>query len=303
VERRPVAAADVTAGVRAQNGASLERLAVRRPPELTWDDLVLPEPVLAQLRQLVERSRWLPRVTESWRLGGQAGRRGIAALFSGPSGTGKTTSAEIVAGALGLDLYVVNLAMVVDKYIGETEKNLERIFSEAEGVNGVLFFDEADALFGKRSEVSDARDRYANIETAYLLQRMERFDSIAILATNLRSNLDDAFVRRLDGIVEFPLPDPDQRERLWEHFLGRLPLDEDVDIPFCARAFALSGGNIQAIAVGVALAAAAGRRAGTMGDVVLAVAAEYRKLGRLCHESEFGRYSHLLSPAQPARSR
>jgi SpoVK/Ycf46/Vps4 family AAA+-type ATPase len=297
MEQRPVDAADVTAGVRAQNGAALERLATRRPLRLTWADLVLPEAILAQLRQLVERSRWLPQVAESWHLGGQHGRRGIAALFSGPSGTGKTTSAEVVASALGLDLYVVNLAMVVDKYIGETEKNLERIFEEAEGVNGVLLFDEADALFGKRSEVSDARDRYANIETAYLLQRMERFDGIAILATNLRSNLDDAFTRRLDGIVEFPLPEPVQRERLWRHFVGRLPLAGDVDLAFCARAFALSGGSIHAIALGVAMTAAAGRRDADMGDVVRSVAAEYRKLGRLCHESEFGQYSRLLDPS------
>ena len=128
-------------------------------------------------------------------------------LFAGDSGTGKTMSAEVLAGDLGLDLYTVNLATVVDKYVGETEKNLERIFTEADGVNAVLLFDEADALFGKRSEVRDANDRYANIEVAYLLQRMETFDGLAMLATNLRANVDEAFARRLDMVVDFPSPD------------------------------------------------------------------------------------------------
>src|SRR5262249_27283995 len=147
-------------------------------------------------------------VIDTWRMRPGGGRgRGIAALFVGGSGTGKTTSAEVIAHDLGLDLYVVNLATVVDKYVGETEKNLERIFDEAANINGVLLFDEADALFGKRSEVRDAHDRYANIEVAYLLQRIESFDGLALLATNLRANLDEAFTRRLDTIVDFPLPD------------------------------------------------------------------------------------------------
>ena len=147
----------------------------------------------------------------------------MTALFAGDSGTGKTLSAEVVAGALGLDLYVIDLATVIDKYIGETEKNLDRIFREADRVNGVLLFDEADAIFGKRSEVHDAHDRYANVEVAYLLQRMERFDGIAILTTNLRANLDDAFLRRLDALVDFPTPDEPSRRLLWErHLPGHL---------------------------------------------------------------------------------
>src|SRR5207244_3373361 len=155
-----------------------------------------------------------------------------------------TMSAEVVAAELGLDLYVVNLATVVDKYLGETEKNLERIFTEAAGVNGVLLFDEADAIFGKRSEVRDAHDRYANIESAYLLQRMEAFDGLAILATNLRANLDEAFTRRLDVVVDFPAPDPVHRRQLWDRCLGPLVPRGDVDLDFCAAAFELSGGNI-----------------------------------------------------------
>ena len=146
--------------------------------------------------------------------------RGVTALFAGDSGTGKTMSAEVIAGALGLDLYVIDLSTIVDKYIGETEKNLDRVFTEADRVNGVLLFDEADAIFGKRSEVKDARDRYANVEVAYLLQRMEQFDGMAILTTNLRANVDEAFLRRLDAIVDFPLPEIDDRRRLWERNLS-----------------------------------------------------------------------------------
>ena len=155
-----------------------------------------------------------------WKMRKGGGRgRGVTALFGGDSGTGKTMSAEVIAGELGLDLYTVNLATVVDKYVGETEKNLERIFAEAGGVNAVLLFDEADAIFGKRSEVRDAHDRYANIESAYLLQRMETFDGLAILATNLRSNIDDAFTRRLDMIIDFPAPDETSRLAIWQQCL------------------------------------------------------------------------------------
>src|SRR6184192_1631452 len=147
--------------------------------------------------------------------GPSARRRGLTALFAGPSGTGKTMAAEVLASELGLDLYTVDLATVVDKYVGETEKNLDRIFAEAERINGVLLFDEADAIFGKRSDVKDAHDRYANVEVAYLLQRMELFDGLAILTTNLRANVDEAFTRRLDAIVGFPLPEEGDRRRLW----------------------------------------------------------------------------------------
>jgi SpoVK/Ycf46/Vps4 family AAA+-type ATPase len=205
-------------------------------------------------------------------------------------------SAEVIAASLGLDLYTVNLATVVDKYVGETEKNLERIFGEAAGVNGVLLFDEADAIFGKRSEVRDAHDRYANIESAYLLQRMETFDGIAVLATNLRANLDEAFTRRLDVVVDFPLPDERLRLALWDRCLAAgVPRGPDLDLDFLASAFELAGGHIRSAAVTAAyLAAAAGRPLG-MSDLVGAVAREYRKLGRLCLEREFGSYLALAT--------
>lgn len=291
---------DVThlrAGARSQNAGGLQRLARRIEPAVSWPDLVLPVPITALLRELAARARHRDRVIDEWRMRPGGGRgRGVTALFAGDSGTGKTMSAEVIAASLGLDLYTVNLATVVDKYVGETEKNLERIFVEAAGVNGVLLFDEADAIFGKRSEVRDAHDRYANIESAYLLQRMESFDGIAVLATNLRANLDDAFTRRIDVIVDFPLPDADLRRGLWDRCLGgAVPRSSDVDLEFLAASFELAGGHIRSAAVTAAyLAAAAGHVIG-MVELIGAVAREYRKLGRLVGEREFGRYFELAT--------
>jgi SpoVK/Ycf46/Vps4 family AAA+-type ATPase len=235
------------------------------------------------------------------RPGGGRGR-GVTALFAGDSGTGKTMSAEVIAGELGLDLYTVNLATVVDKYVGETEKNLERIFAEAGGVNAVLLFDEADAIFGKRSEVRDAHDRYANIESAYLLQRMETFDGLAILATNLRANIDDAFTRRLDMIIDFPAPDEKSRLAIWQHCLAPpVPCAPGLDLVFCARSFTLSGGNIRSAATTAAYLAAGADREVGMTELISAVQQEYRKLGRLVLEREFGPYFATPVPAGPAR--
>jgi hypothetical protein len=292
----PVTLRHLAAGARAQNASGLERLALRISPIAGFDDLVLPEPVVRQLHDIVARVRYRTRVLGDWGMRRSVGKgRGVSALFAGDSGTGKTLSAEVVAGALGLDLYVIDLATVIDKYIGETEKNLDRIFREADRVNGVLLFDEADAIFGKRSEVRDARDRYANIEVAYLLQRMERFDGIAILTTNLRANLDDAFLRRLDALVDFPTPDEPSRQLLWQrHLPGPQLLGDDVDIWFLARSFDLPGGNIRNIAVAAAFLAAADDRLIAMVDLVRATAREYRKLGRLCVEAEFGPYFTMV---------
>jgi hypothetical protein len=295
-EARPTTIADVSAGARAQNAAGLERLARRIEPHVTWDDLVLPPVVAAQLRELTARVRHRDRVVGEWRMGvGGARGTGVTALYAGDSGTGKTMSAEVVAGDLGFDVYVIDLSTVVDKYIGETEKNLDRIFTEADRVNGVLLFDEADALFGKRSEVKDARDRYANVEVAYLLQRMERFDGLAILTTNLRSNVDEAFLRRLDALIDFPMPEEDHRRRLWErHLPPTLPRADDLDLDFLAARFKVSGGNIRNICVAGAYLAAAEDRPLAMADLVRATEREYRKLGRLTVEAEFGRYLELI---------
>lgn len=286
----------VRQGARAQNAAGLDRLARRIEPAVTWHDLVLPPDAHAQLRELTARARHRDRVLGEWGMRPGGGRgRGVSALFAGDSGTGKTMSAEVIAADLGLDLYTVDLATVIDKYVGETEKNLERIFTEAAGVNGVLLFDEADAIFGKRSDVKDAHDRYANVESAYLLGRMESFDGLAILATNLRANLDDAFTRRLDLVIDFPVPDPEQRLLLWERCLGPLlPRGTDLDLTFCAENFELAGGNIRSIAVTAAYLAADTGGAVTMTTLIHAIQREYQKLGRLTLASEFGPYLGLV---------
>jgi hypothetical protein len=291
-----ITAEDLRRGIRAQNAAGLERLARRIEPEVGWDDLVLAPNVRRALVELAARARHRDRVLSEWRMRRGGGRgRGVTALFAGDSGTGKTMSAEVIAGDLALDLYTVNLATVVDKYIGETEKNLERIFAEAGGVNAVLFFDEADAIFGKRSDVKDAHDRYANIESAYLLQRLETFDGLAILASNLRANIDEAFTRRLDAIIDFPAPTPELRRALWVHCLEPpLPLADDLDLDFLAESFEMAGGNIRSASTTAAYLAAAAGTPVTMHDVIAAVEQEYRKLGRLVLEREFGPFYSTL---------
>ncbi|MGZ4602066.1 MAG: ATP-binding protein [Kineosporiaceae bacterium] len=284
------------AGARAQNAAGLERLSRRVEPAVGWSDLVLTDSVTAQLHELAARARHRDRVLTEWRMRPGGGRgHGVTALFAGDSGTGKTMSAEVIAAELGLDLYKVDLATVVDKYVGETEKNLERIFTEASGVNAVLLFDEADAVFGKRSEVRDAHDRYANIESAYLLQRMETFDGLAILSTNLRANIDEAFTRRLDCIIDFPAPAEELRLALWERCIAPpLPVGDDLDLAFCAKAFELTGGNIRSAAITAAYRAAAADEPVGMPHLIAAVEQEYRKLGRLVLEREFGKYLSLV---------
>lgn len=297
MEERRITAADLQRGGRAQSAAGLERLARRIEPRATWDDLVLPDDAMEQLRQLAIRWRQRDRVLDEWGMGRGAARgRGVSALFAGDSGTGKTMSAEVVAADLGLDLYIVDLSTVIDKYIGETSKNLERIFSQADKVNGVLLFDEADALFGKRSSVSDAKDRHANVEVAYLLQRMESFDGVAILTTNLSSNLDEAFVRRLDAIVDFPSPDAAQRELLWRAKLRpELPQEPSLDLHFLADRFKLSGAEIRNVVVTAAYLAGEDGCAVGMRHLVHGLLAEHRKMGRYLPEAELGPYARLLA--------
>jgi SpoVK/Ycf46/Vps4 family AAA+-type ATPase len=199
-----------------------------------------------------------------------------------------------MANALGLDIYKIDLSSIVSKYIGETEKNLARIFAEAESSNAILFFDEADSLFGRRSEVRDSHDRYANIETSYLLQRMEEYDGMAILATNLQANLDEAFVRRIQFTVEFPFPDVVQRRRIWAKLWpARVPLDPALDLDFMARKFQLAGGNIRNIALAAAYLAAGNGQVVTMEHLVRATQREYQKMGKLMLGDEFGEYAAL----------
>ena len=209
-----------------------------------------------------------------------------SALFTGAPGTGKTLSAQVIAGELGLELYRVDLSTIVSKYIGETEKNLERIFDEASSSNVILFFDEADSLFGKRSDVGDSHDRYANIEVGYLLQRIETYDGIVLMATNLGANLDEAFTRRIHFIIDYPFPDEDTRLRLWELLIPKnIERDADVDLKEFAAAYKIAGGNIRnAVVTAVYEAAANDMKKINKAGLLRGVEREYQKMGKVFKE-------------------
>jgi hypothetical protein len=284
---------DLDAAVRRLVGGRLEKLARRIRPSRGWDDLVLSPDRLQLLRSVVDRVRHADQVYGGWGFT-PVPSRGIVALFAGPSGTGKTLAAEIVAAELGLDVFKLDLSAVVSKYIGETEKNLERVFDAASAGNLLLFFDEADSLFGKRSEVKDARDRYANIEVSYLLQRLETYDGLVVMATNFERNIDDAFLRRIHTRIDFPLPGVAERLQIWRRNLPPGAPVEGLDVEWLARTFELSGGSIRNACVHAAFLAAA---AGTPIDMrcgVRGVAREMRKMNRLVKAAEFEPYGSLL---------
>jgi hypothetical protein len=280
--------AAVSAACRRIASPELPRFARRMEPIFGLDDVVLPPDRRAQLDEMVAHVVHATKVLNTWGLGTQLPYgRGVTALFCGPSGTGKTMAAQAVARALNTENYVVDLSRVMSKYIGESEKNLDAVFDDAERAGAVLVFDEADALFGKRSETKDAHDRYANIEVAYLLQRMEAFAGLAILTTNFRQNLDAAFMRRLRFVVEFPKPDAEAREAIWRLCLGAAPVAEDVTLRFLARRFELMGGNIRQITLRAAFAAAAEKAdAIATRHLVTAMRAELSKLGMHSAERE-----------------
>jgi SpoVK/Ycf46/Vps4 family AAA+-type ATPase len=285
-DRGQVTAADLAEACRLHSNHRLAALAPKITPRRSWEDIVLPADRLEQLREICNVVRYRPVVYEQWGFERRLSLgKGLNVLFAGPSGTGKTLAAEILAGELGLDLYKIDLSMVVSKYIGETEKNLARIFAEAETSNAILFFDEADALFGQRSEVRDAHDRYANIEIGFLLQRMEEHEGIVILATNLRKNMDDAFVRRMQFAVEFPFPAAPDRRAIWERMWpDAVPRSPDLDLDLLASHLELAGGNIRNIALAAAFLAAAEREAVSMAHMARATRREYQKLGRVLVE-------------------
>jgi hypothetical protein len=253
----------------------------------TWDDLVLPETEKNALQQIMNQVSQRHHVYERWGFNRRMSRGlGINALFAGESGTGKTLAAEVIAHELKLNLYRIDLSQVVSKYIGETEKNLRKLFDAAEDGGTILFFDEADALFGKRSEVKDSHDRYANIEINYLLQRMEAYRGLAILATNMKSALDTAFMRRLRFIINFPFPGVPERKRIWETAFPAEAEKEILDYARLAR-FNLTGGSIQNIAINAAFLAASAGSVVTMPLVFDAVRSEFRKLDKPVNEAEF----------------
>ncbi|HSI59399.1 MAG TPA: ATP-binding protein, partial [Ideonella sp.] len=265
----------------------LDQLAQRLDPKATWDDLVLADEASALLRQIAQQVRHRYRVFEDWGYAKRMNRgMGISALFAGESGTGKTMAAEVIANELRLSLYRIDLSAVVSKYIGETEKNLRRLFDAAEQGGAILFFDEADALFGKRSEVKDSHDRYANIEINYLLQRMEAFSGLAILATNMKPALDTAFLRRLRFVVNFRYPGPAERLQMWRQAMPPDLPREALDLERLAR-FNLSGGNIHSVVLNAAFMAAARGTPLTQPLLMNALRSELRKLEKPVNEAEF----------------
>jgi SpoVK/Ycf46/Vps4 family AAA+-type ATPase len=286
---------DVLAAGRDLTTPNIHRFAIPIEPRYTWDDLVLPPEEARQLRAVASRLQHRNVVHRNWEFGAKLTRgRGLGVLFTGTTGAGKTMAAEVLARELSLRLFQIDLASVVSKYIGETESHLSLIFREAELSQSLLFFDEADALYGKRTEVSDAHDRYANIEVNYLLQRIEQYEGLVVLATNFQENIDDAFLRRLHCVVRFPFPDEQAREQIWKRqFPEKAPVADGMDFRFLATQFKLSGGNIRNAALEAAfMAAEEGGPQGqiSMNHVVEAVKHEYQKQGKLVMKSDLGRY-------------
>jgi ATPase family associated with various cellular activities (AAA) len=270
---------------RAQARPRLDELAERIEPRAAWDDLVVPDVTRRALERIIEQIEHRHTVYDGWGFDRTERGLGIAALFAGGSGTGKTLAAEAIANRVGIDLYRIDLSAVVSKYIGETEKNLRRVFDAAEAGGAILLFDEADALFGRRSEVKDSHDRHANVEVSYLLQRVEAYRGLAILTTNMKEALDGAFARRLRFIVAFPFPDAVQREAIWRRVFPPATPTAGLDPAKLAR-LNVAGGNIHAIALDATFRAAAAGRAVTMSDLLEAARAEYRKLERTLGEHE-----------------
>jgi hypothetical protein len=289
----------VIAAARQQTDQRIGKLALKIDSQHDWHDLVLPPATRARVQGLAAAIRNRHIVYQEW---GFARRvtvgTGLKVLFSGVSGTGKTMTAGVIARELGFDLYKVELSGVISKYIGETEKNLDRIFDAVRAANAMLFIDEAEAVLGKRSEVKDAHDRYANIEVAYLLQKLEEHDGVVILASNLKRNIDDAFARRMHYVIEFPLPDEPHRHKLWQGmFPPEVPLGDDVDFAFLAKQFELAGGDIRNVALDAAFLAAQDGRCITMKELVQALARQLAKQGRMPSLAEFRQF-HALVVAQ-----
>jgi hypothetical protein len=290
------ATADLARSARLQVRRDPGTLARRVTPFYSWDDLVLPADQIAQLKELCRQARYRHVVYGDWGFDRKLSLgKGLTALFSGPPGTGKTMAVEVIAKDLGLELYKIDLSQVVSKYIGETEKNMDRLFTDARAGNAILFFDECDALFGKRTTVQDAHDRYANIEIAYLLQKLDEHEGLSILASNLRQNLDAAFTRRLTFIVEFPFPDDDSRRRIWQSIWpAGVPRSKDLDLDFMATQFKLAGGAVKNIAVAAAFLAAEDRSELRTEHLLWATRRELEKAGRRVPRSEFGRYGERM---------
>lgn len=264
----------------------LDNLAQRIEPLATWDDLVLPEMQKNILKEIAVHVKHRQKVYYAWGFAGKSNRGlGISAMFSGESGTGKTMASEVLANELKLDLYRIDLSQVVNKYIGETEKNLKKVFDAAEGSGAILLFDEADALFGKRSEVKDSHDRYSNIEVSYLLQKMEEYRGLAILTTNMKASLDKAFLRRIRFVVHFPFPDASMRAEIWKRIFPKQTPTQALNLQKLS-ALNVAGGNIRNIALNAAFLAAGKGTEVTMQDIQQAARSEYQKLEKQMSAAE-----------------
>jgi len=295
-----VDAATLMAASRQQTDSHIGSLAMKIESCHSWDDVVLPAATRTRVNELAAAIRNRHVVYHEWGFARRvAAGVGLKALFTGASGTGKTMTAGVIARELGFDLYKIELSGVVSKYIGETEKNLERIFRAVRAANAMLFIDEAEAVLGKRSEVKDAHDRYANIEVAYLLQKLEEHDGAVILASNLKRNIDDAFARRMHYVIDFPLPDEVHRRKLWRGMFPReVPLGDDVDFDFLAKQFDLAGGDIRNVALDAAFLAAQDGRRVTMRQLVQALARQLAKQGKMPSASEFRQFHALVTNGQ-----
>jgi ATPase family associated with various cellular activities (AAA) len=297
-----IAADDLITACRAELASDIGELASRVTPRFSHEELILPHKQHVLFAEILKAMRSLTEVHYGWGTGTVWNESGISVLFAGPPGTGKTMAAEILSIKLGLPMYRIDLSQVVNKYIGETEKNLKRVFDAADISDMVLFFDEADSLFGRRTEVSDAHDRYANLEISYLLERMERFKGLAILATNRKKDLDEAFMRRLRYIVDFPLPDAAERKKIWRQVIPEHADSSQVQVDFLAERFPLSGGSIRSIVFNACLQCADGSGLSqsngggrlTMPAIIVAVRREYDKINRALSLEQYGSYSRLV---------
>jgi len=278
----------------------LNTLASPIKPAYDWDDLVLPQSEIKQLKDACMHIRYRHTVYTEWGFGKKAAYgRGLSILFSGPPGTGKTMAAQVITNQLHMKLYKIQLSQIISKYIGETEKNLRKVFTEAKNANCVLFFDEMDALFGKRSEVKDSHDRHANVETAYLLQQMEEYDGVVLMATNLLQNIDEAFMRRISFVVSFPFPDVATRTLLWKKmFDANAPMSDDVDYDFLAEAFKIAGGNIKNCVVHAAFLAASEGAPISMRHILRSVVKEQRKNNIIVLKEDLREYADLVFGAE-----
>ena len=260
-----------------------------------WEDLVLPLHQKTKIMECCNQVSLRHIVLEKWNMEKNNLHRGITVLFYGPPGTGKTMAAQVIASRFGMELYRAELSAVVSKYIGETEKNLKQIFDDAKKSQAILFFDEADALFGKRTEVKDSHDKYSNMEAAFLLQEMERYNGVVILATNFVENIDEAFKRRMKFIIEFPFPSAKERREIWQKAIpDEMPLDYDVDLDFLAEKFELTGSGIKNAVYSAAFLAASNEKSVGMKELLLAVKREYEKTGKMFSDTEVGIYAEYL---------